>query len=192
MSLALSGPFDTAQLPRLAPDPVTVTVARTIAPGYEAAFLRWADELVAAVREAPGCLGAAVFHPGQAGGEYQIVVRFADGLRLREWERSAERDDLMRRADAFVVSSRLQRTVGVQEWFEAAAHVQPSRPWWKRLFIDVAWVYPLSMLSALVLSPHLGTLPLPARVLIGATVITLAIQAFVSPLRKRIRSSRRL
>lgn len=192
MSLTLSGPFDTAQLPRLAPDPVTVTVARTIEPGYEAAFLRWADELVTAVRQAPGCLGAAVFHPGQGGGEYQIVVRFHDGLTLREWERSAVRDELMRRADAFVVSARMQRTVGVQAWFEAAGHAQPSRPWWKRLFIDVAWVYPLSMVSALVMAPHLGTLPLAARVLIGATVITLAIQAFVSPLRKRIRRHRRL
>ena len=63
MSLPLSGPFDTGQLPKLAPDPVTVTVARTIAPGWEAEFLRWADEIVAAVREFPGCLGAAVLHP---------------------------------------------------------------------------------------------------------------------------------
>ena len=133
-----------------------------------------------------------MFHPGQGGGEYQIVVRFHDGLTLREWERSPVRDELMLRADAFVVSARMQRTVGVQAWFEAAGHAQPSRPWWKRLFIDVAWVYPLSMVSALVIAPHLGTLPLAARVLIGATVITFAIQALVSPLRRRIRRHRRL
>lgn len=41
--------------------------------------MRWADEVVAAAREFPGCLGAGVFHPGDAGGEYQIIVRFADG-----------------------------------------------------------------------------------------------------------------
>ena len=80
MSLPLSGPFDTGQLPRLAAHPVTVTVARTIAPGWEAEFLRWADELVAAAREFPGCLGAAVLHPGADGGEYQIIVRFSDGI----------------------------------------------------------------------------------------------------------------
>ena len=33
MSVALTGPFDTAQLPRVAPDPVTITVARTVVPG---------------------------------------------------------------------------------------------------------------------------------------------------------------
>ena len=38
MNVVLSGSFDTAQLPRIAGDPVTVTVARTIRPGYEAEF----------------------------------------------------------------------------------------------------------------------------------------------------------
>ena len=32
MSLQLSGTFDTSQLPRIAPEPVTITVARTVAP----------------------------------------------------------------------------------------------------------------------------------------------------------------
>ena len=36
MSLPLSGSFDTAELPRIASEPVTVTVARTVAPGWEA------------------------------------------------------------------------------------------------------------------------------------------------------------
>ena len=39
MPPTLTGPFDTAQLPRLAPGPVTVTVARRIRPGFEAQFL---------------------------------------------------------------------------------------------------------------------------------------------------------
>src|SRR4051812_26766798 len=128
MTLPLSGPFDTGQLPRLAPYPVTVTVARTVAPGHEAEFLRWADEVVAAAREFPGCLGAAVLHPGDAGGEYQIIVRFSDGMMLRVWERSSIRNDLMERSDQFVTSTRFQRTVGVDEWFEAAGLAEPKRP----------------------------------------------------------------
>ena len=188
----LTGPFDTGKLPRIAGEPVTVTVARRVEPGYEAEFLRWADQMVAAVQHAPGCLGAAVFHPGPDGGDYQIVVRFVDGLLLRQWERSAERDELMARAERFVITSRVHRTVGVEEWFEAGAHVVPKRPWWGRLFIDVAWVYPVSMLSALFVAPHLGNWPIGARVLVGAGLITLAIQAVVSPLRKKLRARRRL
>jgi antibiotic biosynthesis monooxygenase (ABM) superfamily enzyme len=50
MALTLSGPFDTAQLPRIASEPVTVTVARTVAPGSEAAYLQWTDDVVATLR----------------------------------------------------------------------------------------------------------------------------------------------
>jgi antibiotic biosynthesis monooxygenase (ABM) superfamily enzyme len=189
---SLTGPFDTAQLPRLAPEPVTVTVARRIRPGYEAEFLRWADELVAAVRQAPGCLGAAVFHPGEAGGEYQVVVRFVDGLRLREWERSEERNSLMDRGEPFVVAARMQRTVGVDAWFEAAAHAPSRRHWTHQLLVDVAWVFPVSMLSALFVSPHLVQLPLAARVMIGVAVITVTLQVAVVPMRRRLRALRRL
>ena len=51
---------------------------------------------------APRCL-----HPGADGGEYQIIVRFSDGLMLRVWERSAIRNELMERADKFVTGTRM-------------------------------------------------------------------------------------
>jgi uncharacterized protein len=192
MTLPLTGAFDTARLPRIAADPVTITVARRVLPGWEAEFLAWADELLAAVRQAPGCLGAAVFSPGQAGGEYQVIVRFANGVLLRDWERSQVRNALMERSDLFVTGTRLQRTVGVDAWFEAASHAQPKRPWWKRLFIDVAWIYPVSMLMAVFVAPAFGNLPLPARVLVGAAVITITVQVVIIPLRRKLRATRRL
>src|SRR5215213_12003154 len=107
MTLPLTGAFDTARLPRIAADPVTITVARRVLPGWEAEFLAWSEELLAAVRQAAGCLGAAVFSPGQAGGEYQIIVRFANGVLLRDWERSEVRNALMERSDLFVTGARL-------------------------------------------------------------------------------------
>lgn len=192
MSLQLTGPFDTGTLPRIAADPVTVTVARRVAPGREAEFLAWADELIAEVRTSRGCLGAAVFHPGSVGGEYQIVVRFADGLTLRAWERSEVRERLMARADGFVTSARMQRTVGVDEWFEAAAHAPAKRPVWRSVLIDVAWVYPVSMAVALFVSPWLVEWPLGARVAFGATLVTVAMSLAVGPIRRRLRLRRRL
>ena len=152
----------------------------------------WAEELVTAARLAPGSLGAAVLHPGQGGGEYQLIVRFVNGMALRDWERSDVRRDLMERADHFVTAARLQRTVGIDEWFEAAAHAKPHRPWWKRLFVDVAWVYPVSMTMSVAIAPRLVPLTLPLRVLVSATVITLFFQFVLSPVRNRARSLRSL
>jgi uncharacterized protein len=191
MSVPLSGPFDTGQLPRLAPYPVTVTVARTVAPGKEAEFLRWADEIVAAVREFPGCLGAAALHPGADGGEYQIIVRFSDGLMLRVWERSAIRNELMDRAEQFVTGARVQRTVGVEEWFDAAGLAEPKRPMWKKLSIDVAWVYPAALIFSVFLAPLLVKIPLGIRVLTSLAIVTIVMQFVVMPIRKRLRDKRR-
>ena len=188
----LTGAFDTARLPRIAADPVTVTVARTVLPGYEAAFFRWADELITAVREFPGCLGAAVFSPGDAGGEYQIVVRFANGVLLRQWERSEVRNRLMDEADEFVTDVRVQRTVGVDEWFDAAGFAQPRRPWWKQLLIDVAWLYPVSVVMAIWVAPAFADLHVAVRVAVTGVIVVLVLQVLVSPLRKRLRSLRRL
>ena len=92
-----------------------------------------------------------------------------DGMHLREWERSAVRNELMERGELFVTGARVQRTVGVDEWFEAAANARPHAPAWRRVFSDVAWVYPVSFVLAWLVAPWYGSLPLPARVLIGAT-----------------------
>jgi antibiotic biosynthesis monooxygenase (ABM) superfamily enzyme len=192
MSVSLTGPFDTGQLPRLAPYPVTVTVARTVAAGWEAEFMRWADEMVATARAFPGCLGAAVLHPGDAGGEYQIIVRFSDGMMLRVWEKSAIRNELMDRSDQFVTSARLQRTVGVDAWFEATGLAEPKRPLWKKLSIDVAWVYPVSLFMSVFAAPLLVKMPLGIRVLTSGAVITTVMHFLVLPIRKNLRARRTL
>ena len=184
-------PFDTARLPRIAADPITITVARRVLPGFEAQFLSWADQMLAALKDAPGCLGAAVFSPGAAGGEYQIVARFANGVLLREWERSAVRNELMDRSEEFVTGARLQRTVGVDAWFEAAGHAVPDRPWWKQLLIDVAWLYPVSILMAVFVAPAFGEMNVVPRVLVSALIVVFVLQVFVNPVRKKVRSKRR-
>lgn len=190
MAIALSGSFDTSKLPRLAPDPVTVTVARRIKPGTEAQYLRWCDEMVAALRQFTGCLGAGLLHPGPDGGEYQIVFRFVDGLHLRAWEKSAERARLTSAVAPLVVSERVQRTVGVDDWFELPERAEPRRSLWSRVVTDVLWVYPVAFLAALFVSPLLEVLPVGYRVLTSSALITAAMRIGVGPLRKHLRSRR--
>jgi antibiotic biosynthesis monooxygenase (ABM) superfamily enzyme len=191
-SIQLSGSFDTAELPRIAPDPVTVTVARTIVAGYEAEFLRWAEEVIATMRSFPGFLGAAVLHPGPEGGEYQFVFRFIDGLHLRAWERSDERAVLMAVADRFVTAERMQRTVGIDSWFELPQRAEPHRSVGRHIFTDVAWVYPVALATSLVVGPLMTPLPLAVRTALGATVITIAMRIAIGPMRSKLRAKRRL
>lgn len=192
MELQLTGPFVTDQLPRVAGEPVTITVARTVKPGCEALFLAWQSEMVAAVMEQPGCLGATVLHPGPDGGAYQTVFRFADGLFLRAWERSEVRADLMDRGSHYVTEERIQRTVGVESWFRAPSHAEKPRPWWKRLLVETAWVYPLSLIMSLFVAPGLMALPIIARVLVSSVLFYLVARITIGPLRRHLRSKRTL
>ena len=192
MAIPLSAPFYTSQLQKVAPDPVTVTFARRIRPGTEAQYLRWCDEAVSTIRQFPGCLGAGVLHPGPDGGEYQIVFRFIDGVHLRGWEKSDDRARLTASVAPFVMSERVQRTVGVDDWFELSERAEPKRSLWSRIVTDVLWVYPVAFLAALFISPVLEALPVEARVLLSSALITLAMRIGVSPLRRRLRSRRTL
>jgi len=192
MALTLSGPFDTAQLPRIASEPVTITVARTVAPGLEAEYLRWTDDVVATLRRFHGCLGAGVLHPGPDGGEHQIVFRFVDGVHLREWERSPQRAVLMARAQGFVSGERIMRTVGVDNWFELPDRAEPRRPLWGRIATDVAWVYPVAIVASLVVAPRIAQLPFAVRVTISTLLITAVMRLAVGPLRSKLRSRRTL
>ena len=188
MATNLSRSFDTAQLLRIAPDPVTVTVARTVAPGFEAQYVQWTEDVVTELRKFHGCLGAGVLHPGPDGGEYQITFRFVDGIRLREWERSPQRAALMARAAAFVSHERIQRTVGVDNWFELSERAEPWRPVWGRIVNDVAWVYPIAILISLVVAPRIAELPVAVRVTISTLLITAVMRLAVGPMRSKLRS----
>ncbi len=192
MVTSLSGTFDTAQLPRIAADPVTVTVARTVAPGFEAQYMQWTDDVVATLRKFHGCLGAGVLQPGPDGGEHQIVFRFVDGIHLREWERSPQRAALMARAACFVSNERIQRTVGVDNWFELPERAEPKRNKYGRIATDVAWVYPIAILASLLLAPRIAELPVAVRVPISSLLITAVMRLAIGPMRTKLRSRRTL
>jgi antibiotic biosynthesis monooxygenase (ABM) superfamily enzyme len=190
MALALSGPFDTAQLPRIAPDPVTVTVARTVKPGFEAEYDEWTRNVVDTLSRYHGCLGAGVLHPGPAGGDHLFVFRFVDGFHLREWERSPQRAALMATATRFVTSERVTRTVGVENFFELPGRAEPKRSLWHRIVTDVAWVYPVAIASSLIVAPRIAELPTEVRVVISSLLITVVMRLAVGPLRTKLRSKR--
>ena len=86
---------------------------------------------------------------------------------------------------------RIERTVGVEEWFNATGLAEPKRPLWKKMSIDVAWVYPTALFFSVVLAPLLVKIPLGLRVLTSIAAVTVVMQFVVGPIRKRIRARRR-
>jgi uncharacterized protein len=183
----LTGPYDTSELPRMGTGPVTVTVAREIVPGREAEFEAIAAELEGDLAAFPGCLGVGVLRPGPAGGEYQIVFRFTDPLSLRRWEHSAMRAKALDRMEPLIVDTRVQRVLGVEEFFELPGLVEIKRPRHRQMFGDIVWVSPVSLLVSLSVAPHLAFLPLVPRVLSVVSIMTAAMTLAVTPVRDRVR-----
>ena len=192
MSALLSGPFDTSELPRLASEPVTVTVGRTILPGREPEFEAWAERTSTKIERFPGSLGAGVLRPGQPGGEYQIVFRFADALSLRAWERSPQRAVLLSELDEIVLETRVQRTVGVDNFLEAPGRAELKRHAATHVVTDVAWAFPVVAAVSLYIGPRLLKLPFELRTALSMLVVTSAMRLGVGPIRGRIRRRRRL
>jgi len=192
MSALLSGPFDTSELPRIASEPVTVTVGRMVVPGREAEFEAWAERVASRLDLFPGSLGVGVLKPGEPGGEYQIVFRFVDALSLRAWERSPERTVLLRDVEPLVSGTRVQRTVGVDDWFEAPSRAGIKRPLGAHVAIDVAWGFPVVALVSLYLGPKLLELPFEVRTLLSMLAVTTAVKVGIDPIRGRLRRRRHL
>jgi uncharacterized protein len=187
---ALTGPYDTSELPRMGAGPVTVTVSREIVPGREAEFERMAADIERDIVSFAGCLGVGVLRPGPAGGEYQIVFRFTDPVSLRRWERSPERADALSRMESLVIDTRVQRVHGVEEFFELPSLSRPKQSWYRRVFGDVAWVFPVALTVSLLVSPHLAFLPIVPRVLAVVFIMTVLMSFAVDPVRANVRRRR--
>ena len=191
-SPSLTGAFDTGRLPRLADAPVTVTVSRRPLPGRELEFEAWVARAAARLEDFPGSLGVGVLRPGEPNGEWHTVFRFVDGLSLRAWERSPQRAALLAAVEPIVdPETRVQRAVGVQEWFDRPGRADPRRTHVGRLLGDVAWVYPVALVAGVFVAPELAKLSLGLRTLVTAAIITLVMQTVMGPLRRRVRSRRR-
>lgn len=188
----LTGDFSTGQLPKIAPGAVTVAIARTIDPAHRAAFGAWCDEMMSAVRAAPGCLGATTLSPARDDEAYHMVFRFVDAIHLRRWERSDARQGLLDRADAWVTSERVTVTAGEEKFFNALGDVDRHRSRLGRWVSDLLWIYPLALVVSIVLAPSFARLDMLWRVLTTTAIMGLASTAAVGPVRRRLRRRRML
>jgi antibiotic biosynthesis monooxygenase (ABM) superfamily enzyme len=167
-----------------AAEPVTVTVARRVAPGREADFAAWCDAVTAAASVYPGHLGAGVLRPSRLGEPWHLVFRFASPQDLRAWEDSAERRRLLAAGEHLVRSTDVHRVTGLETWFALPGRTAPAPPKWKMFAVSVCGIYLLQLLLNLAVEP-LG-LPAALRVLVVAVAVTALMTWLVMPRAARL------
>ncbi|MEI8287359.1 MAG: hypothetical protein WCG15_08695, partial [Actinomycetes bacterium] len=117
---------------------------------------------------------------------------FVDALHLRQWEKSPERKALRARADDFIATEKVTVTAGTEEFFNALGDVEKHKTRLGKFLFDVAWIYPVSLFSAVVLSPYLGKLEVLPRVLLSTALIGATSKYFTGPIRTWWRRRRML
>jgi antibiotic biosynthesis monooxygenase (ABM) superfamily enzyme len=165
----------------VASEPVTVTVARRVAPGREAEFEEWAQELIAAASRYDGFLGAGLLRPGHVGNEWHVVYRFDRPANLAAWEESPARADLLSRAERLMKTTGESRVSGLETWFELPGRTAPAPPRWKMFVVSAASLYVLQIIQYLLLWPVAGRWPLPLRLALFVPIVTAAMTWVVMP-----------
>lgn len=163
----------------MAPEPVTVTIARRVAPGREADFETWSAELTRAAATYPGYLGAGMLRPGRVGEPWHVVFRFASDEDLRVWEHSPERAAMLAAGEDLVHSSDMHRVTGLETWFELPGRTAPAPPRWKMFVVSVAAIYALQLVLNFAVGPL--ALPMVLRVALVAIGVTALMTWLVMP-----------
>jgi len=170
--------------PPAPPEPVTVTVARRVAPGRESDFETFSAALTRAASEYSGFLGAGMLRPGHVGEPWHVVFRFDSIDHLRAWELSPERAELLATGEHLVDSTDVQRVTGLETWFALPSRTAPAPPRWKMFAVSVVGIYVLQLLLNLAVQP-LG-LPVAVRVALVAVAVTALMTWLVMPRAARL------
>jgi antibiotic biosynthesis monooxygenase (ABM) superfamily enzyme len=162
----------------MAPDatpslPVTVVVSRRARAGREGDLEQWAQGVCAAAAQFPGHLGAQIHQPSvPENADLVIVFGFEAAGELAEWERSDVRAEWLRRAEPLSDGGQQVHTVQtLAGLFTAPGRPMVPPPRWKSAVVICLALYPLSLLVALLIAPHLGGLPVAGRSLVSTALV---------------------
>jgi uncharacterized protein len=142
------------RLPADADGPVTTTVTRRVKPGHQPDYEQVLEAIIAAASRFPGHLGAEVYRPQTAAGEYRIVYRFDTAQHLRAWLDAPEHAAWLERAEPHVLGP-LHRQVltGLEAWFTLATQPGPPPPPRSKMAI-LTWVTIFPLITLLVSPPR--------------------------------------
>ncbi|WP_369259166.1 antibiotic biosynthesis monooxygenase [Geodermatophilus amargosae] len=161
-------------------EPVTVTVARDVRPDQREAFECWADDVLGLAAGFAGNLGTSLLRPGPGSTRYHLVYRFADGESLARWERSAERQAALTRVEHLAEGADYARVAGLDSFFTALTPPRPG-PRWRLTVLTIAVVFAITLAFHLLVAPHVASWPLPARLLLSATIVVVLLGQVVMP-----------
>lgn len=166
--------------------PLTVVATWRVRRGAEGEFEAWRREISAAALTFPGHMGVNVIRPGNESREYAVIFRFDTYEHLRDWQKSALRQQLLQNAEKLVEhepSYRLES--GLEYWFTPASPTAAPATW-KMAVVTVLAVWPVSIVVPWLLNPLMHNLAMPLQALLVAMGIVILLTWAVMPVLVRV------
>jgi uncharacterized protein len=162
-------------------DHVTIVVTRTVRVGKEKEAEAWFVEVGEVAGKFPGHLGITIFRPRKGARDYTFVFRFDSDDSLHGWERSAERADFLRRAEAFTERVTVHQHTGLETWFEAPGVPIVGPPRWKMACVSFCVAFPLIQVLTLTVGQVTTDLPRLIAGAISGLAMVLIMTYFAMP-----------
>jgi len=156
---------------------ITVSVTRTVKPGYEIAFEKALHDFVQRSLTLQGQQGVHIMRPapGSASRDYGIVRKFADQDSLAAFYESAEYREWIQSVSDFTEgAARTEQLSGLETWFTIPSAPIRAFPKWKMACATFLGVFPAATVLGLTLGPWIEPWPFLLKgALFNACVVAL-------------------
>lgn len=162
---------------------VTRIARRRAKAGREREYEALVREMFAAMRDAPGFIGAQMITPETPGGDYQVIAHFRTEADLKAWDESPARVALQPRLCAAGENEPEYRVVtGLEAWFGPQVVAPTTHPPRARMAL-VTWlgIFPTVSLYLWLVAPWLSPLPFLPRVALLTALIVITMTWGVMP-----------
>lgn len=141
----------------------TVVITHRIRRDRQADYECWLDEIAPLCKASPGHLDWHIVRPIEGLTEtYTVIIRFDTQAHLQQWMESTTRARLIEKVQSFFVTQDdFYISSGLDFWFTPAGAKARIPVRWKQFLATWSAIYPLVLLTPLILLPLLHRLGLP-------------------------------
>ncbi|MCE7733684.1 MAG: antibiotic biosynthesis monooxygenase [Candidatus Heimdallarchaeota archaeon] len=149
-------------------DPVTTIFRRFVKKDKVEAFEGWIKEMTTARSKFEGYIGMNIIRPSDhSRPEYVMILTFDSYENLRKWQESDDRINLVTKSIEFTEGEsniddiRIEQQSGLEYWFDQPKLVVNRPRRYNMAILTAMALYPLILLSNLLIVPFLEFLPGP-------------------------------
>lgn len=170
-----------AQTNNFSNEPVTIVFNWRVKPGKEQEFERRMHEIHKVARTFPGHMGVTTLNSLAQKDNFHTILRFDTAQHLSDWLNSPARKEMMKPLEEIAHRDVSTKATGLETWFELPGqHVSPP-PRWKMALTTMIAIYPLSLLTALYVTPYMEDWPVAIRALFLTIVAPLILTYLFMP-----------